>query len=206
MLSELEKARGDFQRQLKRLQEEQAAQMAQLQKVFAEQQAKALQESQNALRFQELTVAFERRASVTVDQLPSIMVPTEEAALDKLAGMHHLLTQWAASEPPTPFTFADLVAHTPLAQEAPTFVKAALGDKWLQWFAESPSPETVLPRQVAMLLRDSLQRMSDNWEGNENKDRIAAQAAGSFAALSGAAKKRRAVLLDCEMVPILGNA
>ena len=116
--------------------------------------------------------------------------------------MHHLLEQWAAPESPTPFTFADLIKHTPLANEAPTFVKTALGDKWRMWIAECPPPETVIPRQVATLLRDSLKRMCDNCENAEKKDEIAQQAAGSFATLTGATKRRRAVLLDFEMIPV----
>ena len=57
----------------------------------------------------------------------------------------------------------------------------------------------MIPKQVAYLLRDTLQGTSDSWENFVKAEEIAKQAAGSFASLAGATKKRRAILLDAEM-------
>ena len=206
----VQQAQLSFQQEIEQLEQRQAAQIAELRAAFAQEQAtaaataaaaaeEARKTSQNARHLQELTLAYEKRAEVTLDSLPSIMIPADEAAISQLASTHALLVQWAGMDNPTPFTFADLVTHAPLAAEAPKFVRAALGDSWYQWFIENPSTETVIPKQVAYLLRDTLQRTSDSWENSVKAEEIAKQAAGSFASLAGATKKRRAILLDAEM-------
>ena len=152
-----------------------------------------------------MTLEFEKTASVTVQQLPSLMLPSDSAAVEKLAQMLCLLEQWIALENPTPFTLSDLVTHSPLAQEAPTFMKTALGDKWGEWFAVNAPDNTIVPKQVAGLLLATLKRLSETWEQSQEQEAIRAQAAGSYAALVGHAKKRRASLLDSEMVPAVAN-
>ena len=56
-----------------------------------------------------------------------------------------------------------------------------------------------MPRQVALLVRDSLKRLSEQWNDKIVKEQVAKQAAGSYTALTSASKKRRAVLLDVDM-------
>ena len=78
-------------------------------------------------------------------------------------------------------------------------MKTALGEHWMKWFVRDCSQDTILPKQVVILVRDSLKRMSDSWDEAVKAGQITVEAAGSYAALSGAAKKRRASLLDVKM-------
>ena len=69
------------------------AQIADLYKMFRDQQAKAEKGNQKAVRLKEMTVAFEKQAAVTLVQLPSIMASSDPTALTRLAQIHHLLEQ-----------------------------------------------------------------------------------------------------------------
>ena len=196
-------AQLDFQNQLQQIQQQQAAQIAELHRLSAEQQEQAKKENEKARQLHELTAAFEKRAPVSLDQLPSLMVPASEAHLHQLAATYHLLHEWARTDNQAPFTLADLAAHTPLANEATTFVSRALGDTLSQWFPADAVPESVVPRQGALLLRDSTKRLSENWEAAEKAEEIAQTAAGSYAEMTDVTKKRRAMLLDTELIPTL---
>ena len=170
--------------------------------MFQEQQAQVARDAEKAVRLQAMTQAFEKTTDVTLEHLPSLMLPAEPAAVTQLAQLHQVLEQWAALVDPTPFTLSDLIAHSPLAQDAPEFMRTALGDKWASWFPGETPDDAVVPKQVALLLLASLKRLSETWVQSNSQEATRLQAAGSYTALTSAAKKRRAALLDSEMIPV----
>ena len=74
-----------------------------------------------------------------------------------------------------------------------------MGGVWGRWFPTEPAPETLVPRQVALLMHSSLQRLKEHWESVDKATEMRAQTAATYAAMSGAAKKRRAELVDAVM-------
>ena len=60
-----------------------------------------------------------------------------------------------------------------MTTDAPFFVKAALGSKWSEWFtAADPGTAQVVPRQVAKLILQSLEKLKAQWLEHETKEAI----------------------------------
>ena len=81
------------------------------------------------------------------------------------------------------------------------FVKNALGAKWEEFFPVDPDTEAVMPRQMAMLLRRSLDRLKEHWQQAETAGQIAAQAGESYALLVSDTRRRRVVFEEATMAP-----
>ena len=75
-------------------------------------------------------------------------------------------------------------------------VRTAFGTKLSVWFQNDPAPTTIIPRQVAMLLPAFLGRVKAQYEQDEVEDAIAKDAFASYAKVFGAARRRRAELLN----------
>ena len=196
----LEQAKAAFERQLQQLREEQQKQIAELQRQLASQQRLENENHRKAQEFRAMTLAFEATAQVTADELPTLTAPPT-SQLQGHAQLYQLLTVWSTAGAATPFTFQDLIAHSMMGSDAPLFVRTALGTKWTQWFSADPGLAHIVPRQVAQLLLASLEKLRAQWQEDEARDNIAEQGRTSYAAMVGIAKKRRAELLDHEMVP-----
>ena len=159
------------------------------------------EELRKAAELRAVTKAFELTALVTLEQLPALSAPTP-SQLQHQGQLHQLLSSWSAAGSATPFTFQDLITHTSMAANAPFFVRTALGSRWSEWFPSAdPGPAQVVPRQVAQLLLKSLGKLKTQWQKHETNEAIAESGKASFAAMTGAAKKRKALLLDEEMIP-----
>ena len=188
------------------MKEAQAAELAametQAQAHISTMRQQKVEELRKATELRAVTRAFELTANVSHEQLPALTAPTP-CQLQHQGQLHQLLYAWDAAGAGTPFTFQDLITHTSMSTEAPPFVRAALGTKWSAWFAEAdPGTSQVVPRQVARLLLQSLEKLKTKWLEHETKEAIAESGNTSYTAMAGEAKKRRALLLDEVMVPV----
>ena len=95
--------------------------------------------------------------------------------------------------------FEDLLDYTKLGSEAPLFVRTALGIAWNKWFPSDPAAHVVVPRQVLLILLGSLEKLKDNLAEQGTSKEIELAAHGSYSKMAGAAKKRRAQVVDATM-------
>ena len=199
-LQELERAKAAFEQQLKDLRAQQEAQLAAMKETLNAQLQADQERQRKAHEFKAMTLAFEATAKVTVDELPTLTAPSG-SQLQHQGQLYQLLAAWAAAGAVTPFSFQDLINHTSMAADAPLFVRTALGSKWSMWFSTDPGAHALIPRQVGQLLLQSLEKLKAQWQGDTSREQIAKQGEDSYAAVAGEAKKRRAELLDQEMIP-----
>jgi hypothetical protein len=174
-------------------------QLANLQEMLNQQTKKQEERRQHAKKLRDLNADFERRMpKLTVDDLPTLSVPKGQH-LAKQAQLHSLLAQWVAAGSTTAFTFADLVKHATLADAAPEFIRTVLGSSWEQWYPEEPTGHCVLPRQAALLIFASLERLAESWKKASQEAKTREAAADSYGAMVGDAKRRRASWEDAVM-------
>ena len=136
-----------------------------------------------ALQTAAFDAAFE---DLSLASLPPAKVPVG-SDLATQAHAYHLLSAWTQSGANTQFTFQQLADHGQLGDEVVPLMTAILGDVWTRWFAE-PTPERIVPRQVALLLHQGLDRVRAAWEADSA---IRGQAASAYAVLCGEAKRCR---------------
>ena len=111
-----------------------------------------------------------------------------------------MLSSWKEAGESVPFTFGDLIAYTSFTNDIPWVIRSAFGTTWEKWFTEAPTPETTVPKQVAVLFYQVLERLKKSWEDEQAiAQQISAEAANSYSNLCGAVKKRRAQAADIEM-------
>ena len=188
--------------------QEQLAKQQQVMEEMQRQLAEAKQASEAArtrarARFQAERLAEEKfqqhHPSVTVEKLPPIPVPKPEQ-LEKYGQLFQLLTSWLAAGGTQAFTFQDLIGSTAFGQDIPPVIQSMLGSSFQQWFSSATSPETIVPRQVAVLCCESLARLKSHWEDQAALEaKIKELGAGTYSALCGAVKRRRAEAEDKAM-------
>ena len=173
----------------------QQVQMAAMQNQLQQQQQQQQAAIKKAEEFRAMTLAFEKTAEATPDDLPALTVPNGTQK-NQHAQLYQLLATWSHAGASTPFSFQDMITHTTMGADAPLFVRAALGSKWSLWFVPDPIPTQIIPRQVSQLLLLSLEKLKAQWQ-----DAVIAQGneEDAFVALERTAKKRRAELLDQDM-------
>jgi hypothetical protein len=74
-----------------------------------------------------------------------------------------------------------------------------MGSAWAKWFKEEPGADTVIPRQVLQLLLASLEKVKLLCEAREDEQATETAAAGSYAMMASATKKRRSEVLEVAM-------
>ena len=99
-----------------------------------------------------------------------------------------------------PFTFCDLIEHTMFKEDIAMVIQATLGSHFSKWFSQATPPTGTVPRQVAILFKESLERLKSNWEEQEAvKNKLKEEAAGSYSAMIGTVRRRRAIAVDEDM-------
>ena len=87
------------------------------------------------------------------------------------------------------------------------FIRTTMGEAtWSLFFPSEPAAETVLPKQALELVLTSLEKLSLQWETEEQAKKTQETAAGSFAKWAGCAKKRRAEIFDAPMASAESSA
>ena len=140
------------------------------------------------------------RRQPNVESLPVLTLAAGEQ-LQKQGQLFQLLSAWIEAGAATPLTFQDLMDHATMGADTPLFMRSALGTAWEKWFVNQPQAQDTVPRQVVILLHTSLTRLRNHWEDAEKTGEIAEAAQGSYAAMIGQSKKRRAQLFDISMEP-----
>ena len=194
-MAQLQQLQRDLQQQLKNAAEQAAAQqkahaeqMAQLQ-ARLDGQALHMQQAAAAAKLRaERQEAYEVTHEIDTDALPALQAPQGEQ-LAKQGQMLYLLREWKKGGASAPVLFQDLIAYSELANDAPLFVRTALGSAWSKWFASDCPAQTVVPRQALDLVLMSLEKLKLQWENQQATEHAAS---GSYALLAGVVKKRRA--------------
>ena len=167
-------------------------------------QMETMQKRQEAMRGALVAKAKEEEsfaltAEISVDDLTPLTLPPS-SDLAKYGQLHQLMCSWMAAGASTCFTLGDLALHSHFGQDVALFLRSALGSHWKKWFTAEVGPETTVPKQVAELLFQTLERLKDSWlKQQEVAEKIRDGAAGSFSAFCDAGKKRRAAVLEVEM-------
>ena len=175
-------------------------QIGDMQKAYEEARRQAAARKARILSERKAADAFQAFVpSVTVETLPSIPVPKADQ-LEKYGQLHILLGNWKAAGGMEAFTLQDLIDHSAFGQDVVMVLASILGSQHQKWFSTNAQSGDTVPRQVAMLCWESLERLKENWEEKEAlKKKIQEESAGSYASFSGAAKRRRAIDVDADM-------
>ena len=88
--------------------------------------------------------------------------------------------------------YVTLTDSTKMGGTAAHFVRSAMGESWKSWFPTDPEPDSIIPCQLAALLKRSLGRLKEHWQAQQQAEEVRASATASYAVLVGQAKKRRA--------------
>ena len=142
--------------------------------------------------------AYEETQIVNESKLPVLQRPQGEQ-YDKQSQLLFLLRAWQASGSTAPVLFQDVVAYSELGNDAPLFLRTAMGSAWGKWFKNEPGSETVIPRQVLLLLLASLEKVKLLCEAREDEQATERAAAGSYARMASTTKKRRSEVLEIGM-------
>jgi multidrug efflux pump subunit AcrA (membrane-fusion protein) len=130
---------------------------------------------------------------VTVDDVPTIAVPTNKDLLAKYGQVHTLLTCWKQAGEAVPFTFSDLINHTAFGSDIPLTMRSTLGESlWPKWFLPNPGETTTVPKQAVLLFYSALEKLKQEWEGEQATTQAAAN---SYTEFCGTVKRRRGELL-----------
>ena len=102
-------------------------------------------------------------------------------------------------------TFSDLILHSSMGKDAPTFARKLLGVTWECWFTKEPIFDDILPRQACLLIMTALEMNAKAWEKVMKQEANVTAAREAADGVNKAAKKRKQLLYeenDAEMEEI----
>ena len=129
-------------------------------------------------------------ADVLPHHLPAAQVPAEEH-LPAVGALYLALQSWAASGAAVPFDWGAMRPIMGDNLEICVIAKQLLGPIWDKWYqVEAPTPATVVPRQVAMLLLHCLSEIKNAFETNDT-DAVSKAATEGLESMKDSAKRLR---------------
>ena len=133
--------------------------------------------------------------AASVEQLPEYSPSDDESQLELLTacGHLHVLLQLWSQGGCQPVSFGELRTHCLAGAQTCQLVKNILGaqlwDGWFHMVGDEPADEQPVPRQALTFVSHGLNKLKAKKEEQETKD----SAANSYALMTAASKKRRAV-------------
>jgi len=111
--------------------------------------------------------------------VPSV---TEPNTLIACAGLYNTLQSWAFSGAPTPFEWRALGQAAGGDSDIFTLGKYLLGDVWDRWYVDNPpNLDTVVPRQVGLLIYHCLSLVKKDFEKEDSRDEESRAKVSKFA-------------------------
>ena len=194
----MRKQLADAAAEAARVQQQHVNQMTALQQQLEQQTTQMRKANEHAKQQALRQEAYETTHVIDEGTLPVLQRPLGEQYA-KQSQMLFLLRAWHTSSSSAPVLFQDLVNYSDLGNDAPLLLRTALGSAWAKWFRSEPGLDTVIPRQALHFLLASLEKVKLLCEASEDEQATEHAAAGSFAQMASATKKRRSEVAEVAM-------
>jgi len=123
--------------------------------------------------------------------LPEVEVPAPEAHA-AFESLYQTLEDWDSAGQSMPFTWEVLTSVTADGPAPMDMCKSLMGAAWTKWFSEGdPHPTSIVPRQVASLVRKNLGRLKTKFSTMDVQQEAKRRSEEGMAAIRDCAKKIR---------------